>query len=140
MAEQAQSRIQESMTSLVNDLDKSFLRIIQRDMHRCAAECCDQKEPSVDQVHSCIERCSAPLHGAQSYVQNELQQFQERLQRCVLMCQDRVKDRVTANTSEAQVNVYKAEFEACAMSCVDDHIQLMPSTKRRIADTLAKNT
>ncbi|KAF2354473.1 Protein of unknown function DUF842 eukaryotic [Trinorchestia longiramus] len=38
------------------------------------------------------------------------------------------------------VAVYKAEFEACAMTCVDDHIKLMPSTKRRIADTLSKNS
>ncbi|XP_018011563.1 protein FAM136A isoform X1 [Hyalella azteca] len=165
MAEKAQIRIQESMTSLVDDLDKSFLRGMQRTMHLCAAECCEKKEASVDQVHRCIESCSTPLHQAQTFVQNELAQFQERLQRCVLVCQDRVKDRVTANTSEAQpegrglsiagsmgrvlrdatlgqggVSVYKAEFEACAMTCVDDHIKLMPSTKRRIAETLSKNS
>ncbi|KAF2354474.1 Protein of unknown function DUF842 eukaryotic [Trinorchestia longiramus] len=104
MAEKAQIRIQESMTSLVDDLDKSFLRGMQRTMHLCAAECCEKKEASVDQVHRCIETCSTPLHQAQTFVQNELAQFQERLQRCVLVCQDRVKDRVTANTSESQVS------------------------------------
>ncbi|XP_045622214.1 protein FAM136A isoform X2 [Procambarus clarkii] len=140
MVEQAQFRIQEAMTALVDDLDKTYLRGIQRTMHMCAAECCEKRENSVDQVHRCIENCSTPLTQAQTFVQNELSQFQERLQRCVMVCQDRVRDQVTADTSEAQVSVYKAEFEGCAMQCVDDHIQLMPSVKKRIAGVLAKNS
>nr|XP_053657473.1 protein FAM136A-like isoform X2 [Cherax quadricarinatus] len=71
-------------------------------MHLCAAVCCEKTENSVDQVHRCIESCSTPLTQAQSFVQNELSQFQERLQRCVMTCQDRVRDQVTADTSEAQ--------------------------------------
>ncbi|KAK8753038.1 hypothetical protein OTU49_002201 [Cherax quadricarinatus] len=140
MVEQAQVRIQEAMTALVDDLDKTYLRGIQRAMHLCAAVCCEKTENSVDQVHRCIESCSTPLTQAQSFVQNELSQFQERLQRCVMTCQDRVRDQVTADTSEAQVSVYKAEFEGCAMQCVDDHIQLMPSVKKRIAGVLSKKS
>ncbi|KAK8753041.1 hypothetical protein OTU49_002201 [Cherax quadricarinatus] len=102
MVEQAQVRIQEAMTALVDDLDKTYLRGIQRAMHLCAAVCCEKTENSVDQVHRCIESCSTPLTQAQSFVQNELSQFQERLQRCVMTCQDRVRDQVTADTSEAQ--------------------------------------
>ncbi|XP_037786137.1 protein FAM136A-like isoform X2 [Penaeus monodon] len=140
MVDQAQHRIQEAMTTLIDDLDKEYLRGIQRSMHLCAAECCDRKDSSVDQVHRCIESCSTPLTQAQGFVQNELSQFQERLQRCVMVCQDRVRNQVTADTSESQVTVYKAEFEGCAMKCVDDHISLMPSIKKRIAGVLAKNT
>ncbi|XP_027222572.1 protein FAM136A isoform X2 [Penaeus vannamei] len=140
MVDQAQHRIQEAMTTLIDDLDKEYLRGIQRSMHLCAAECCDRKDSSVDQVHRCIESCSTPLTQAQGFVQNELSQFQERLQRCVMVCQDRVRNQVTADTSESQVTVYKAEFEGCAMKCVDDHISLMPSIKKRIAGVLSKNT
>ncbi|KAK8381970.1 hypothetical protein O3P69_015167 [Scylla paramamosain] len=139
MVDQAQHRIQEAMTSLVDDLDKTYLRGMQRTMHLCAASCCEKKESSVDQVHRCIENCSTPLTQAQSFVQNELSQFQERLQRCVMVCQDRVKDHVHADATETQVSAYKAEFEGCAMQCVDEHIQLMPSVKKRIASILAKN-
>ncbi|XP_050738211.1 protein FAM136A-like isoform X2 [Eriocheir sinensis] len=140
MVDQAQHRIQEAMTALVDDLDKTYLRGMQRTMHLCAASCCEKKENSVDQVHRCIENCSTPLTQAQSFVQNELSQFQERLQRCVMVCQDRVKDHVHADATEAQVSAYKAEFEGCAMQCVDEHIQLMPSVKKRIAGVLAKNS
>ncbi|XP_066955214.1 protein FAM136A isoform X1 [Macrobrachium rosenbergii] len=168
MVDKAQHRIQEAMTALVDDLDKTYLRGMQKSMHLCSADCCDKKESSVDQVHRCIESCSTPLTQAQSFVQNELSQFQERLQRCVMVCQDRVRDQVNADTSESQdsgqrkgtlslansagsvmrqaalgvggVAVYKAEFEGCAMQCVDDHIQLMPSVKKRIANILSKHS
>ncbi|XP_068202357.1 protein FAM136A isoform X2 [Palaemon carinicauda] len=140
MVDKAQHRIQEAMTGLVDDLDKTYLRGMQRSMHLCSADCCDRKESSVDQVHRCIESCSTPLTQAQSFVQNELSQFQERLQRCVMVCQDRVRDQVNADTSESQVAVYKAEFEGCAMQCVDDHILLMPSVKKRIANILSKHS
>jgi len=166
MVDQAQTRIQEAMTTLVDDLDKTYLRGMQKSMHLCASECCDRKESSVDQVHRCIENCSTPLTQAQSFVQNELSQFQERLQRCVMVCQDKVRNQVTVDTSESQeaqrntslsfansagsvlrqaalgkdgVSVYKAEFEGCAMQCVDEHIQLMPSVKKSIAKILSKN-
>ncbi|KAG0713193.1 Protein FAM136A [Chionoecetes opilio] len=167
MVDQAQHRIQEAMTALVDDLDKTFLRGMQRTMHLCAASCCEKKECSVDQVHRCIEGCSTPLTQAQSFVQNELSQFQERLQRCVMVCQDRVKEHVHADATETQepqrhsslsfantagsvfrqaalgqngVSAYKAEFEGCAMQCVDEHIHLMPSVKKRIASVLAKKS
>ncbi|KAK4305497.1 hypothetical protein Pmani_022603 [Petrolisthes manimaculis] len=140
MVDQAQTRIQEAMTTLVDDLDKTYLRGMQRSMHMCAADCCDRKESSVDQVHRCIENCSTPLTQAQTFVQHELSQFQERLQRCVMVCQDKVRNHVTADSTEAQVSVYKAEFEGCAMQCVDDHIKLMPSIKKSIAKTLSKNS
>lgn len=55
-------------------------------MHLCAAKCCDDKTGSIDSVQNCIERCSAPVNRAQHYVQKELQDFQGRLQRCVVVC------------------------------------------------------
>ncbi|MCL4140110.1 UNVERIFIED_CONTAM: hypothetical protein GTU68_036858 [Idotea baltica] len=122
MVDQAQSRIQGAMTSLVDELDRSFLRGMQKSMHLCASKCCDNQEASVDSVHRCIENCSTPLIQAQKFIQNELSQFQERLQRCVMVCQDKVKDKVTATTSESQVSIYKQNLKACAMECVDERI------------------
>ena len=36
-----------------------------------------------------------PTQRAQQYVQSELERFQETLSRCVLQCQDDVKDKVS---------------------------------------------
>ncbi|KAB7507462.1 hypothetical protein Anas_02093 [Armadillidium nasatum] len=139
MVDQAQSRIQEAMTSLVNEIDKSILRSMQRSMHLCAAKCCENEEASVNNVHKCIENCSTPLSQAQNFIQTELSQFQERLQRCVMVCQDKVKDKVTVSTTEVEAGVYKREFEDCAMQCVDEHISLLPSIRKRITKVLQKS-
>ena len=69
-------------------------------MHLCAAQCCSDELSSINEVMACKERCEAPLMRAQKYVQSELERYQESLQRCVLSCQDDIKDKVTPNTSE----------------------------------------
>lgn len=56
-------------------------------MHLCAAKCCQDMNASIDSVQRCVDRCSAPLTRAQNYVQNELGEFQGRLQRCVMVSQ-----------------------------------------------------
>lgn len=60
----------------------------QADMHNCAAKCCEDKLSSIDSVQGCIERCSTPLNKAQRYVHTELEGFQGRLQRCVMVILD----------------------------------------------------
>lgn len=57
-------------------------------MHLCAAKCCEDKKSSIDSVQGCVERCSTPLNKAQRYVHMELEGFQGRLQRCVMVIFD----------------------------------------------------
>lgn len=54
-------------------------------MHLCAAKCCDDKSASIDTVQGCIERCSQPESRAQRYIHSEMEGFQGRLQRCVMV-------------------------------------------------------
>ncbi|CAG0922144.1 unnamed protein product [Notodromas monacha] len=103
MADAAQIRVQDAVTQMINDLDKLTLRRMQGDMHRCAARCCDDRESHLEAIHRCIENCAIPLNKAQTKVQGEMQQFQNRLQRCVLTCQDKVQDTLRPETTEVEV-------------------------------------
>lgn len=109
-------RVEQEMTKMVDELDKSFLRKMQvqfevmpylkdpcwnnifksfitwdiwfyskGDMHRCAARCCDDQTSGIDSVQGCVERCSNPVNRAQQFVHTELEGFQGRLQRCVMV-------------------------------------------------------
>lgn len=60
-------------------------RNTQKEMHLCAAKCCDDSNASMDVVQGCIDRCSQPVNRAQQYVQKELGDYQGRLQRCVMV-------------------------------------------------------
>lgn len=101
-------------------------------MHLCAADCCSDSKASMSSVHACVERCTRDVNNAQNYVQNEMGQFQERLQRGVLSCQDKIKEKVGPSPTEAEMKRFRAEFEDCAVECVDYHIKQLPTLMEKI--------
>uniref|UniRef100_A0A0K8TPY8 Protein FAM136A n=1 Tax=Tabanus bromius TaxID=304241 RepID=A0A0K8TPY8_TABBR len=138
MIEQQRQRVEQEMTKLVDEMDRSHLRKMQAEMHRCAAMCCEEQTASLDTVQRCVERCSIPLTKAQKYVHTELEGFQGRLQRCVMQCNDDVKVKMSPSPSEMEIAKYTDEFERCAIKCVDKHISLIPNMLKTIKSVLAK--
>ncbi len=104
-------------------------------MHLCAADCCSNKEANIEDVHKCVEQCQQSTVQAQKFVQSELERFQEALSRCVLSCQDDIKDKVTPSTSEADITKYRNEFETCAISCCDKNVSKLPGLSKKVMDT-----
>lgn len=86
--------------------------------------------------YRCVERCQEGTVKAQKFVQSELERFQEQLSRCVLQCQDEVKDKVTPSTSDADIDKYRLEFEQCAIACCDKNIGKLGPLTRRVKETL----
>ena len=138
MIEQQKQRIERAVTEMIDDMDKAHMRKMQTEMHLCAAKCCQDMTCSVDSVQRCVERCSQPLTNAQNYVQNELGEFQGRLQRCVMQCNDDIKVKMPADPSAADVSKYTGQFERCAVQCVDKHVGLIPTLMKTIKTVLAK--
>lgn len=54
-------------------------------MHLCAAKCCENTTGSIDVVQGCVQKCSVPVTKAERYIHKELNEFQGRLQRCVMV-------------------------------------------------------
>ncbi|RWS12110.1 protein FAM136A-like protein [Dinothrombium tinctorium] len=132
----AQSRVQDGIQKLVEDLDKDCLRKMQAQMHRCAAECCEKPSLSINDAQTCITRCSEPLSKAQNYVQYELNRYQSRLERCVHQCQDSIKDKITPNASQQEMDAFKKQFEQCALKCVDTNIDLIPNLFKKMREVI----
>ncbi|RQM29660.1 hypothetical protein B5M09_003770 [Aphanomyces astaci] len=63
--------------------------------------------------------------------------LQNRLQRCAMECQDRAKDSLSSQPSESQISAAQAGMEKCVSKCVDGHIKLLPTLKKRIEDTVS---
>nr|XP_033805241.1 protein FAM136A isoform X2 [Geotrypetes seraphini] len=106
-------------------------------MFRCSADCCDKDAASMQQVHSCIEQCHAPLAQAQSIVTSELERFQDRLARCTMHCNDKARDAFDTGSKEPQV---KLQLQTCITQCVDDHLNLIPSMTKKLKETLIAAT
>ncbi|KAL1377715.1 hypothetical protein pipiens_016072 [Culex pipiens pipiens] len=137
MVEQQKQRIELELSQRVDDLDRTILRKMQAEMHECAARCCHDSGSSMDAVQRCVENCSGPVMRAQQHVEKELGGFNNRLQRCVMDCNDTIKDKMGANPSESDISKYTGMFERCAIKCVDKHVDLLPGLFKSIQQTIA---
>ena len=61
---------------------------------------------------------------------SELEEFQQRLQRCMLTCQDKAKD-LMSNKNQQQAEVEK-QFADCMCECSAEHLKLIPLMKMRL--------
>ncbi|KAM8873035.1 protein FAM136A [Synchiropus splendidus] len=133
MAEAHQARIGAAVEEMVQTLERDHIRVMQGRMFRCSADCCDRSSDSMSQVHQCIDRCHTPLAKAQALVTSELEKFQDRLTRCTMHCNDKAKDLFDSGAKEPAV---RSLMDRCVGTCVDDHMNLIPSLTRRIKDNL----
>ncbi|KAF5304772.1 hypothetical protein FQA39_LY09549 [Lamprigera yunnana] len=140
MVELQRQRVEQEMTKMIDDIDKQFLRKMQADMHRCAAKCCDNLDVSLERVQRCVESCSVPLNNAQRYVEKEIENLQKRLQRCVMQCNDEIKDKMGPTPSDSEVHRYSAIFESCAIKCVDTHVNLVPAIMKSMKTVLSQQS
>ncbi|KAL3041610.1 protein FAM136A [Trematomus bernacchii] len=133
MAEAHQDRMHAVVEDMVQSLERDHIRVMQGRMFRCSADCCDRSTDSMSVVHNCMERCHTPMAKAQAQVTSELEKFQNRLSRCTMHCNDKAKDLFDSGAKEPAV---RALMDRCEGSCVDDHVNLIPSMTRRIKDNL----
>lgn len=122
-----------------NELDKSHVRKLMKRTYLCAAKCCESNETSYDDVQRCIDNCTTPLNNAQTYLKNEFQDFQSRVQRCLMVCNDTVKAKMEVNKIKILSDKYKNDYEECAKSCLKTHSELLPSIVIKIKSTLEEH-
>ncbi|KAF0696838.1 Aste57867_12439 [Aphanomyces stellatus] len=134
----ADADINQAVSKMMDTLDKGTFRPLQKNGYVCSVKCFDTKDCSAEQLQQCIERCQQPMAQVQNYLNQELQSFQNRLQRCAMDCQDRAQDSLgTSQPSESQIAAAQKGMESCVSQCVGSHIKLLPTLKKRIEDAVA---
>ncbi|GLE00903.1 hypothetical protein PINS_up019375 [Pythium insidiosum] len=134
----AEQKLNDAVSKMMDTLDRKVLRDFQKDGYVCAAKCFDNKSWSTEQLQHCVERCQMPMQQVQNYMQNELQSFQNRLQRCAMECQDRARDSMpsSGNPSDAQMAAIEKDMQSCFNHCVDSHLKLLPTLQKRVEDAV----
>jgi len=132
----AQVRLQNAVTKMVDDIDAQYLRKLQYDMYNCSAKCCGDKKMTMDEVQQCVEKCSTPVNEAQAYLQQEMNSFQQRVQRCAMDCNDKVKDQMPGKPTDKDYEHGKSMMETCVAQCADLHVNLVPQLTRKLLDQL----
>ncbi|DAZ99753.1 TPA: hypothetical protein N0F65_003540 [Lagenidium giganteum] len=136
----AEQRMNDAVNKMVDTLDRKILRDVQKQGYLCSAKCLDDKSWSSEQLQSCVERCQMPMGQLQNLLQNEMQSFQNRLQRGAMECQDRARDAMptSGNPSEAQMASIQKDMEACFKKVVDMHVKLLPTVQKRVEEAAAQ--
>ena len=70
-------------------------------------------------------------------VQTELERFQNSIQRCLMGCQDEIKDKVAPDAPDNVIAGYRKDFEKCAIQCTDTNIERLPRITQKIKEAFA---
>ncbi|CAM9338443.1 unnamed protein product, partial [Phaeothamnion confervicola] len=138
MSEDASRKLQDAVERMLENMERRDLRPLQQRTYSCMAKCYEDKRSPARQVSSCAEQCSMPAQRANEAIGQEMQEFQGRLQRCAMQCQDDAKERLPpgADPSDARFEAAKQQLESCTVRCIDKHIKQLPNIEARIQAVL----
>ena len=116
-----------------NMVDKIF-RPVMKDSFSCAAKCCINANSK--NLNHCAENCMKKMPVMQNIVQQEMQTFQQRLQRCQMNCNEEVQDKVSmadmSRLSESAKDELEQQLRSCANRCFVNFRGKIPSLYSRI--------
>lgn len=138
MVDKQKTLLENALSNVLEDLDKSHLRHLQAEMHKCAAKCCENTAVSIEQNYRCVEKCAVKSEQAEEYVVTQFISFLAQLQKCADKCNDDVKSKMGAKVSEGKYSKFKSEIDNCLVVCVEKHIAILPNFVKHVKDELAK--
>jgi hypothetical protein len=134
-----QEHLQQSVDATIDSIDKQHFRSIRKTSFLCSATCCDTSSTHM-KLNECVNTCEQRMINAESILQQELNQFQQRLQRCALSCRDNVMAKVNTASppNENQMKEFQSAVDKCVSTCIDESISSLGPLKKRVDGELAK--
>ncbi|KAK3204249.1 hypothetical protein Dsin_018295 [Dipteronia sinensis] len=100
---------------------------LQKAYFKCAHECFDRTRKQ-EEISNCVEYCSVPVVNSQQHFESEMAKFQERLNRSLMVCQDKFESAKLQKTGSDAVIV----LESCVNQTIDDGIKSLPHLVGRL--------
>ncbi|KAG1331274.1 protein FAM136A [Cocos nucifera] len=105
---------------------------LQQAYFKCAYECFDRRRRQED-INNCVEHCSVPVLNANNLVETEMAKFQERMNRSLMVCQDKFEAAKLQQIKTSAMN----DLESCVNQAIDDSIKTLPHIVDHIKATLS---
>jgi 4-diphosphocytidyl-2C-methyl-D-erythritol kinase len=137
-AESLQRKLQDAVDVMLDSIDKEKMRPLQKSTYLKMAACFESKSATAPQIENCIHNSSNKVQISQQIIQQEMNSFQSRLQRCMADCEDVVRDKFPNITSEQQQSQAQGQLLQGMSGCVDKHIALLKSVKYKIESDIDK--
>ncbi|KAL6658568.1 hypothetical protein ACP70R_001539 [Stipagrostis hirtigluma subsp. patula] len=107
---------------------------MQQAYFKCAYDCFDRRRTQ-EGINNCVENCSVPVLTANNMVESEMAKFQERLNRSLMVCQDKFE---AAKLQKMKTDATQ-ELESCVNRSIDDSIRVLPHVVDQIKSSLSMN-
>jgi hypothetical protein len=132
-----QAKLQGAVNKMMDNVDAKYLRSMQKETYLKMAGCFDKHSTS-QSLQNCLQTQDILMKSVQQMIQNEMNQFQERLQRCSMGCQDEVNDKFSLTSDSSQNEIAKAEQHIlkCSGVCIDKHIALLGPLEKNIVSKI----
>ncbi|XP_020107612.1 protein FAM136A-like [Ananas comosus] len=105
---------------------------LQQAYFKCAYDCFDRRRKQ-DDINNCVEHCSVPVLNANNLVETEMAKFQERMNRSLMVCQDKFEQAKLQKIKTDAMN----DLETCVNQAIDDSISSLPHVVRRVKSLLS---
>lgn len=142
-AQQLNTRVENEAQSTLDDIERNLLRPIARKAYACVVKCYDDagSKGKSEAIENCSRQCQAPYEYAHQVVQHEVGNFQQRLQRAMMLCNDEASAMITPSMANDPKQMKKVEDTvlACITKVVDDHVKQLKPMKQRIDSQLKKS-
>eukprot|EP00934_Nitzschia_sp_Nitz4_P007661 Nitzschia sp. Nitz4//scaffold29_size155292//97990//98517//NITZ4_002671-RA/size155292-augustus-gene-0.231-mRNA-1//-1//CDS//3329546487//7651//frame0 len=134
------AKMEGEASAVLDEIEKKQLRKIARESFACAVKCYDKAGTTgpAEALENCARSCQTPYQQSTAFVQNEVAQFQNRLNRNMQECQEKARDLVRPGTEPDANQIARIEdtLIKCMSQQVDEHIKLLRPMKDRIVSTL----
>ncbi|CAN6485683.1 unnamed protein product [Victoria cruziana] len=107
---------------------------LQQAYFKCAYECFDRRRRQ-EEISNCVENCSIPVLKANGLVESEMANFQERLSRSLMVCQDRFE----ASKLQGHKPGDLSRLESCVDKAIEDNISFLPHIVDKLSSALSIN-
>ncbi|KAL1210191.1 hypothetical protein V5N11_006045 [Cardamine amara subsp. amara] len=100
---------------------------LQQAYFKCAYGCFDRRR-NQEEISNCVEYCSVPVVKSQQHFENEMAQFQERLNRSLMVCQDKFEVTKLQKIRPEAAN----DMESCVHKAIEENLNTLPHVVQRM--------
>ena len=118
--EQANRNLQTAVDAMILSLEQNRMRPMQKKTYLAMAACYDSKNSSPQQINACLQNCSQAVQLSQQVIQNEMNQFQNRLQRCAADCDDSIRDKFPDLSDQSKMDKAQGQMNSCLNTCAGE--------------------
>ncbi|CEO96177.1 Protein FAM136A [Plasmodiophora brassicae] len=137
-AQQEQAVLQRAVDGMIKTLDREHLRPLQKGAYMCMAECLDNVALEGQSLQACMQSCTNRMDKMKHVVEQEMDDFQQRVQRGLLTCNDEGKDRLGTRTDPESVAKAQKFVDECAAKSLRSHMAVLDAIQQRIQNSASQ--